>query len=123
MSESEITLRIHLEIAVKRDGKTWVAWCPPVDVLSQAETKDRAIASLREAVGLWFESCVERGVLDQALTEAGFRRGKDGEKPPADASTVHFQKKRRITRRVAPPRYISVNVPAYARPLNARAAC
>ena len=40
--------------------------------MTQARTKKEALEALREAVELWFESCIERGVLDTALNEVGF---------------------------------------------------
>jgi predicted RNase H-like HicB family nuclease len=42
--------------------------------MTQAETEQRAIDSLREGVELWFESCISRNVLDDGLVEAGFSR-------------------------------------------------
>ena len=47
--------------------------------MTQAETEQRAIDSLREAVELWFESCISRNVLDDALIEAGFNRLQPGD--------------------------------------------
>jgi hypothetical protein len=44
-----------------------------VGVVSQGKSLDDARRCLQEAVELWFESCVERGVLDRALREANFR--------------------------------------------------
>ena len=41
--------------------------------MTQAPTKKQSLESLREAVGLWFESCIERGVLDAALREVAER--------------------------------------------------
>ena len=56
----------------RRDGRQWVVWCPAIDVMTQARTKKEALEALREAVELWFESCIERGVLDTALKEVGW---------------------------------------------------
>jgi predicted RNase H-like HicB family nuclease len=72
MTES-ISLEINLQAYVRRDtARRWVATCPLIAVASQGRTADEAKASLQEAVELWFESCIERGVLDQALREASF---------------------------------------------------
>jgi len=46
--------------------------------MTQAETEQRAVESLREAVELWFESCISRNGLDEALVEAGFNRLQPG---------------------------------------------
>lgn len=120
---AEITLKVRLEIGTHREGAIWVASCPALDVLSQGKTKAEAVSSLREAVDLWFESCVRRGVLDKALTEAGFKRGSAGGSAPAPGSpaTVHEPKRHIHSRHASParrhvPRYINVAVPAYTLP-------
>src|SRR5579863_1481329 len=113
MSESIITLRVRLEIALKKDGGHWIAWCLPLDILTQAETKKGAKAAMRSAVKLWFDSCIKRGVLDEALSECGFRRGKPGEVPPEGASVVHMQSHKSFTKADFAPDFIDVNVPAY----------
>ena len=73
MAES-ITLEVALDGYVRRDTPTlWVSVCPQIGVASQGKTSASAKAALQEAVELWFESCIERGVLEQALREANFR--------------------------------------------------
>jgi len=113
MDESIINLTVRLEIATKRDGDKWIAWCPPLDVYSQGGSRRDAIASLKEAVELWFESCIQRGVLEKALREVGFKRVKPGEKPSAGASLVHVQARHAKARADFASDYIDVSVPAY----------
>jgi predicted RNase H-like HicB family nuclease len=73
MTES-IALQVRLQAFLRRDNaRRWATICPLVGVASQGKTAEEARACLQEAVELWFESCVERGVLDQALREANFR--------------------------------------------------
>ncbi|HEY0141562.1 MAG TPA: hypothetical protein VGF48_11755 [Thermoanaerobaculia bacterium] len=73
MTES-IALEVHLQAFVRPDTtRRWIATCPMVGVVSQGRSDGDARRCLQEAVELWFESCVERGVLDQALREANFR--------------------------------------------------
>jgi len=74
MERSVVTINVSLPYILKQDGKNWVAWCQPIDVVSQAPNREEAIASLKEALDGWFESCIERNVLDEALTEAGFTK-------------------------------------------------
>jgi predicted RNase H-like HicB family nuclease len=113
MEESKIALAVHLEIGVRRDDNDYIAWCIPLDVYSQGKSKNQAIASLKEAVGLWFESCLQRGVLDEALREAGFIKGT----PPAgvDASVVRLDGRRAqlTSSRGFVREYIEVSIPAY----------
>ena len=73
MSET-IELEVNLGAYVRREtSRRWIATCPQIDVVTQGATCTEAKACLQEAVELWFESCIERGVLDQALRETNFR--------------------------------------------------
>lgn len=68
-----ISLDVNLQAYVRREtDRRWIATCPLIDVVTQGRTLVDAKACLQEAVELWFESCIERGVLDQALREANF---------------------------------------------------
>lgn len=69
-----VDLKIRLEAKLTQDGDAWIACCPPLDLYTQSDTKDSAMAHLREAILAWFESCLERDVLPQALLEAGFQK-------------------------------------------------
>jgi predicted RNase H-like HicB family nuclease len=97
MEASVVSLAVKLEAATKKDGDHWLARCVPLDVTTQADSKAAALHALKEAVELWFESCIERGVLEQALEESGFRRRKPGETLVADAR----------------PESIEISIPAY----------
>jgi predicted RNase H-like HicB family nuclease len=70
---------------VKQDGKNrWVTGCPKLDVYSQGRTEEEAKESLKEAIELWVEDCLERGVLDAALREVGFERVHPATLQPGD---------------------------------------
>jgi len=65
-----ISVEVNLRAYVRREtARRWIAACPMVGVVSQGRTASDARRCLQEAVELWFESCIERGVLDQALRE------------------------------------------------------
>lgn len=64
---------VNLEARVSLKDNVWVAHCPSLEVYSQGDSREGAQAALAEAVSLWIESCWERGVLTEALKEAGFR--------------------------------------------------
>lgn len=55
------------------DGQV-VAVCPELNVSSFADTPDKALAALREAVELFLEECQRLGTLEVVLEEAGYRR-------------------------------------------------
>ena len=84
-----ITLDVKLRAFVRKEKRNrWVSICPRLGVASQATTAEDAKRALQDAVELWFESCVERGVLDQAMRESGFRPLSSGEVPPSDSEHV-----------------------------------
>ena len=51
----------------------WVAWCPSLDLYTQADSQGEVIKAIGEAIALWFEDCVVRGAIDAALQEVGYR--------------------------------------------------
>ena len=102
-----IALEIKLQAFVRREtAQRCVAACPQIGVVSQGRTVREAKGCLQEAVELWFESCIERGVLDRALREANFQPSSAGNLKRADfrnsrrrrspdvlgaAFTIHFR--------------------------------
>jgi predicted RNase H-like HicB family nuclease len=84
-----VTLQVKLRAFVRREKKgVWLAVCPSIGVMSQGADADDAKRCLREAVEAWFESCIERGVLEQALREVNFVPLPHEESPPADREVV-----------------------------------
>ena len=101
----QIQLSIQLEAVVHCVDQEWVAVCPPLDVASQGESQEAALAALTEAVEAWFESCLERNVLDQALIECGFQRSLESTGKKTTQLAVPMAKDHRT---------IKCSVPAYA---------
>ena len=122
---ASVTYTAKLETWFRRDGRQWLAWCPALDIVTQARTKKKALESLREAVELWFESCIERGVLDKALAETGFSEGwiQTQEVPAAanlivktviERPTETDKQRMSVSRgRGKGQEYIQVSIPAY----------
>jgi predicted RNase H-like HicB family nuclease len=108
---SSIVLKVKLEASAHRDGTVWIDCCPPIDVATQADSKRAALLALEEAVHLWFDSCIDRGVLEEALTEAGFKKLNHDGLPPEGASIVELKTTRGKMRPV--PEYVEVSIPAY----------
>jgi predicted RNase H-like HicB family nuclease len=119
MSQSLVALSVKLEARTRQDGKVWLAWCPALDVMTQAGSEQGALVSLREAVELWFESCLARNVLDKALTEAGFYRMHPGDAVPSSGSFVAVESKHTRTlpgsvgAAFTGKREIEVSIPVY----------
>ena len=88
----ERDLCVGLKTWLRREGGTWVAWCQALDVLSQAETEQGAKEALREAVELWFGSCVARGVLAEALLSVGFVGLPEGKATSGTAGSISIRR-------------------------------
>ncbi len=105
-----VELKIRLEIDLRPDGDCWIAHCPPLDLYTQSDSKDSAEESMREAVLLWFESCLERRVLAKALEDVGFKLAKPGDKIPPQASVIGLATARATSAQI---KEVEVSVPAY----------
>jgi predicted RNase H-like HicB family nuclease len=80
------TLRIHLSsdgrvsIEAKfhgflfQEADTWVSVCPASDLSTCGATQTQALERTREAIHLFFDSCLAHGKLDQALEELKWRK-------------------------------------------------
>jgi predicted RNase H-like HicB family nuclease len=110
MTTNVVALKIKLAAATRQDGDQWLAWCPPLDVVTQGSTEKAALIALREAIALWFESCVDRGVLDKALKEAGFKSRSRAQISEQANNTVVVKERRR---QASHTRQIEVMIPAY----------
>lgn len=69
---SSIRLKTSLECFTRKEGMRWLAACPVLDVHTQGRTEPEARRLIQEAVTLWFQSCIERNTLQEALQECGF---------------------------------------------------
>lgn len=61
--------QVKLTAILEREGDSYVALCPEVDVASQGQTLDEARANLKEAVELFFESASEDEVAERLPSE------------------------------------------------------
>lgn len=61
--------QVKLTAILEREGDSYVALCPEVDVASQGGTLDEARANLKEAVELFFESASETEVAERLPSE------------------------------------------------------
>ena len=64
---------INLPVKIEKKDKRFIASCPALDIFTQGETKEDAKNNLNEALNLFFISCSERGVLEEALKERGIK--------------------------------------------------
>ena len=69
-------LLIQIKKRVWHDPETgsYVSHCDPVDVCSQGDTEEEAIANLNEALQIFLSTCREMGTLNDVLRECGLVR-------------------------------------------------
>ena len=67
-----IQMLFELPYEVHEDEDWHVASCDTLDVHSQGRSEEEAVHNLREALILFLTSCLERGVLEKVLKDAGF---------------------------------------------------
>lgn len=86
--DDTLELSVKLMCFFREEAGQWVAGCPSLDVYSQGDTPEDAQEALREAVGMWIESCLERDTLEQAMREVGWHRIPPGATPPPGAEFI-----------------------------------
>ena len=67
MSRLQLTLRANFYV----EDDQWIGFCPDLNVSTQGDTREEAEVNLREAVGLFIETCADLGSLEKVLREAG----------------------------------------------------
>lgn len=70
--------QISFTAHVFREGPTFVAHAPELDVSSCGDTADEARRNLKDAVVGFLEAAEELGNLSEVLVEAGYQRERDG---------------------------------------------
>jgi predicted RNase H-like HicB family nuclease len=65
-------VQVDFDMVVFREGDTYVAYSPELDVSSCGHDVDEARINLKTAVRLFIEETEKLGTLDQVLQEAGY---------------------------------------------------
>lgn len=73
---------IEFDMVVFREGKTYVAHSPELDVSSCGASVEQARANLKTAVRLFIEEAEKMGTLGDILAEGGYRKDKTGKWSP-----------------------------------------
>jgi predicted RNase H-like HicB family nuclease len=110
--DDSVEIKVKLRCFARFDGERWISRCPSLDLYSQGGTEEEATASLKEAVELWMESCLERETLPRALRELGWRPHPAGVAPP-DADVIEITAPTGDGELFGDPFAIEVSIPAY----------
>ena len=64
--------KLSFTIHLFREGDTYVAHVPELDVSSCGETEEKARSNIKDAVRGFLEAAEHKGTLDEILEEAGY---------------------------------------------------
>ena len=67
-------MEIQFTTQIFKEGRTFVAHTPELDVSSCGGTKEKAMRNLKEAVRLFLEEAEKMGTLERILEEASAQR-------------------------------------------------
>ena len=59
----------RLTAVIEREGDSYVALCPELDIASQGETVEESQGNLREAIELFFEAASATEIQERLRTE------------------------------------------------------
>lgn len=83
-----VFLRVQLRAQItKAEIGGYASYCPSLDLYSQGKTVKEARKNIAEAVRLLIEDCVEQGILNEVLSDCGFRLAGDKTKRRRKSST------------------------------------
>ncbi len=66
--------QIEFDGIIFKEGETFVAYCPKLDVSSCGNTIDEARKNLKIAVRLFLEEAEKMGTLEDILQESGYEK-------------------------------------------------
>lgn len=80
------SLQISLPVTIFKDGKSFVAYSPALDLSTCAPTYEKAQKRFSEATRLFFEEIEEMGTMDTVLADLGWQKVKAAWQPPVIVS-------------------------------------
>ena len=66
------SLQLSLTGQIFQEGDNWISYCKGLDLSTCGRTPEEALKNTKDAITLFFKSCISRGVLEPALTELGW---------------------------------------------------
>ncbi len=74
MAKTRDRIQATLPVIFLKEGGMFVAYCPLLDLSTCGETFDEAKKNVGEALDIFFEECVRRGTLNEALGSLGWQK-------------------------------------------------
>jgi len=80
-------VQFALPVIVLKEGESFIAHSPALDLSTVGDTFDEAKRRFEEAVQLFFEEIIKKGTVEQALTELGWQKQNKEYIPPLVVGT------------------------------------
>lgn len=81
---------VSFTVHIFKEGETYVAYVPELDVSSCGTTPDQARRNIQDAVRGFLEASDEIGTLQEILEEAGYRHEGNSWRPPEFVALDHL---------------------------------
>jgi hypothetical protein len=78
---------VNLPVTIFKEGKSYVAYSPVLDLSTSASTYKKAQTKFSEITELFFEELTEMGTLEVVLKNLGWQRVKSVWQPPVLVSS------------------------------------
>ena len=88
-------LYIKLRVSIFKEGKTFVAYTPALDLSTCGKTYAEVERRFSEAVELFFEELLKKGTLSNVLSDLGWNRERNKWQPPT--IVAHKMEKMKVT--------------------------
>lgn len=80
-------LEVTLSVTIIKEGDSFVAYSPALDISTVGNTFEEAQKRFEEAVAIFFEEIHEAGTAQEALLELGWKKEDKTMSPPVVVST------------------------------------
>ncbi|MBI2405254.1 hypothetical protein HYV22_03700 [Candidatus Gottesmanbacteria bacterium] len=79
-------LDVRLPVSIFKEGDTFIAYCPVLDLSTSAKTFEQTQKRFTQAVEVFFEELLEMGTLDEVLSSYGWTKTQSRWNPPLPIS-------------------------------------
>ena len=88
MNKNPAEFRLLLRYSIRKDGEWFIVSNDVLDVVTQGESVEEALANFREAATLFVESCHRRGTLYDVLNQSARQLSLDARESEEDTMEI-----------------------------------
>jgi predicted RNase H-like HicB family nuclease len=79
-------MQVNLPVSILREGKSFIAYTPALDLSTSGRTYEEARRRFREIVGIFLEEIAKKGQLENTLRDLGWTKTRARWTPPVVVS-------------------------------------